>query len=111
MIEQLANRHFGRGKEAIMSIAPSIRQAALASGLFAMALAAQPASAAAQTTPAYPWCTVGEEVHCYYATRQQPEETVDYHGFCEQNPDIPRTLIEPDGHIGKGAWPSGSGVG
>jgi hypothetical protein len=45
--------------------------------------------ATAQTTPVYPWCTVGEEVHCYYTTRQQCEETVDYHGFCEQNPDMP----------------------
>jgi hypothetical protein len=60
----------------------------IATGIFGMTFAAgQPATA--QTTRAYSWCTVAEEVHCYYTTRQQCEETVDYHGFCEQNPDVP----------------------
>jgi hypothetical protein len=36
----------------------------------------------------YPWCTQGEELHCYYSTRQQCEEEVDYHGFCVNNPDF-----------------------
>jgi len=72
-----------------MSIRHLIRLAVTTSGLFGMALAGPPAPAAAQTTPVYPWCTVGEEIHCYYMTRQQCEETVDYHGFCEQNPDMP----------------------
>jgi hypothetical protein len=70
-----------------MSTPYLIRHAVMTLGLFGIALAGQPA--AAQTTAAYPWCTVGEEVHCYYMTRQQCEETVDYHGFCEQNPDMP----------------------
>jgi hypothetical protein len=35
----------------------------------------------------YPWCTQKEELRCYYNTRGQCEEEVDYHGFCVNNPD------------------------
>jgi hypothetical protein len=45
-----------------------------------------PSPAQAQAI-SYPWCTVGEDVLCYYDTQQQCEEEVDYHGFCEPNPD------------------------
>jgi hypothetical protein len=44
-----------------------------------------PAPGTAQET--YPWCTQGETLHCYYATREQCEATVDYHGFCVANPE------------------------
>ena len=64
------------------------RATVVAAGIFlAFALTAAlpaPASADAQS---YPWCTSDEEVHCYYATREQCEEAVDYHGFCVTNPD------------------------
>ena len=33
------------------------------------------------------WCTEGSALHCYYMSRQQCEETVDYHGLCVTNPD------------------------
>ena len=60
----------------------------LTCGIFAAALTTgQPTRSAAQTPP-YPWCSVGESVHCYYMTLQQCEETVDYHGFCDKNPDF-----------------------
>ena len=36
----------------------------------------------------YPWCTQGSLLHCYYMTREQCEQTVDYHGFCVRNPDV-----------------------
>ena len=40
----------------------------------------------------YSWCTQGGLLHCYYMTREQCEQTVDYHGFCVPNPDVaPRT--------------------
>ncbi len=45
-----------------------------------------PAPAMAQT-PAFPWCTQGSAIHCYYTSLQQCQETVDYHGFCIRNPD------------------------
>jgi len=67
----------------------------LAFGIFGAVLAAgQPTPLAAQTPP-YPWCSVGEEVHCDFDTLQQCEETVDYHGFCEQNPDLPAQSTAP----------------
>jgi hypothetical protein len=49
--------------------------------------------AGAQPTPgtseeSYPWCTQGSLLHCYYMTRDQCEQTVDYHGFCVLNPDV-----------------------
>jgi hypothetical protein len=37
----------------------------------------------------YPWCTEGETIQCYYMTREQCEEAVDYHGFCIANPNVP----------------------
>jgi hypothetical protein len=46
-----------------------------------------PVAAAAQED-VYPWCTQGSVLHCYYPNREQCEETVDYHGFCVENPDI-----------------------
>jgi hypothetical protein len=38
----------------------------------------------------YPWCTQGSLLHCYYMTREQCEQTVDYRGFCVPNPDASR---------------------
>jgi Protein of unknown function (DUF3551) len=56
----------------------------MAAGILSVALmTSQPAPAATS----YPWCVSGEELHCYYVTREQCEEAVDYHGFCEMNPD------------------------
>ena len=36
----------------------------------------------------YSWCAQGSLLHCYYMTREQCEQTVDYHGFCVPNPDV-----------------------
>jgi hypothetical protein len=40
------------------------------------------------TEQSYPWCTQGSLLHCYYMTREQCEQTVDYHGFCVHNPGV-----------------------
>jgi hypothetical protein len=53
------------------------------------ALIGQPTSVIAEVS--YPWCTQGETLQCYYMTREQCEQTVDYHGFCVANPAAPRT--------------------
>ena len=45
----------------------------------------QPTSVIAEES--YPWCTEGETIQCYYMTREQCEEAVDYHGFCIANPN------------------------
>ena len=55
--------------------------------LLGAALGGVSAAPAVDQATSYPWCTVGESVGCYYATQQQCEEEVDYHGFCETNPD------------------------
>jgi hypothetical protein len=65
-----------------------VAAAALAGGIFF------DVSGVANVTPAvadelsYPWCTQGDTLQCYYANRQQCEETVDYHGFCLANPEM-----------------------
>jgi hypothetical protein len=48
-----------------------------------------PASAQQLLLP-YPWCSVGERLHCDFTTREQCEESVDYHGFCQPNPEMPQ---------------------
>jgi hypothetical protein len=48
-----------------------------------------PASAQQLLLP-YPWCSVGERLHCDFMTREQCEESVDYHGFCQPNPEMPQ---------------------
>ena len=51
-----------------------------------LAVAAVPGPALAQAQ-AYPWCTQGSAIHCYYMSLQQCEETVNFRGFCIRNPD------------------------
>jgi hypothetical protein len=68
-----------------MSTKHLMRLTIMTCGVFGAALVGgQPAAAQAVS---YPWCTQGSSLHCYYATHQQCEETVDYHGFCVTNPD------------------------
>jgi Protein of unknown function (DUF3551) len=55
----------------------------------AMALGA--ASPAAAESPSYPWCAQGGSIiRCWYMTREQCEETVNHHGFCVTDPNVPR---------------------
>jgi len=67
----------------------------LAVAIFAVGVAllavaeAAPAAAPAGSAQTYPWCVSGSSLHCYYMNREQCEQTVDYHGFCELNPDLP----------------------
>ena len=41
----------------------------------------------ARAEESFPWCVQGETLQCYYATRDQCELTVNYHGFCVANPN------------------------
>ncbi len=63
------------------------KSAMIGLGLLGAALGGGSAAPAVAQATSYPWCTVGESVGCYYATQQQCEENVDYHGFCVTNPD------------------------
>jgi hypothetical protein len=40
----------------------------------------------------YPWCAERDTLQCYYMTREQCEEAVDYHGFCVANPEMPSSV-------------------
>jgi hypothetical protein len=73
--------------EAKMSLKNFMRSTIMAIGILGVALAGgrpTPGTAA----ESYPWCTQGSLLHCYYTTREQCEQTVDYHGFCVPNPDV-----------------------
>jgi hypothetical protein len=54
--------------------------------VFAALAGEQPTPGTAKAS--YPWCTQGSLLHCYYMTRDQCEQTVDYRGFCVPNPDV-----------------------
>jgi hypothetical protein len=47
------------------------------------------ASPATAESRSYPWCIQGGTYRCWYMTREQCEQAVDYHGFCVANPDMP----------------------
>jgi hypothetical protein len=64
-----------------------IRLAIMTLGISTAAWGAGRSTPAVAQAVSYPWCTQGEELHCYYSTREQCEEEVDYHGFCIANPD------------------------
>ena len=58
------------------------------SGILGIAVvASQPTLATAEQS--YPWCAQWDTLQCYYMTRQQCEEAVDYHGFCVANSNAP----------------------
>ena len=66
-------------------------------GILSVAVVAeQPTSVTAEE---YPRCSQGSILRCYYMTREQCEEAVDYHGFCVANSNAPswpppnRTLL------------------
>jgi hypothetical protein len=63
------------------------------SAFFGVVLAfGQPTAARAQQLLLpYPWCSVGDRLHCDFMTREQCEETVDYRGFCQPNPEMPQS--------------------
>jgi hypothetical protein len=58
--------------------------------LFGGAIALGAAAPVAAESPSYPWCVQGGIYRCWYMTREQCEEAVDYHGFCVSNPNVPR---------------------
>ena len=49
----------------------------------------------ARAEGSFPWCVQGETLQCYYATRDQCELTVNYHGFCVANPNALQQTHSP----------------
>lgn len=74
-------------QSAITALDTFIWSVAMAIGIFGTSVAGGWLSPGA-AQEAYPWCTQGSLLHCYYGTRDQCEQTVDYHGFCVPNPDV-----------------------
>ena len=72
-----------------MSLKPHV-QAILTFAVFGAAIALGTAWPAAAESPSYPWCAMGSIFRCWYMTREQCEEAVDYHGFCVTDPNVPR---------------------
>jgi hypothetical protein len=69
-----------------------VQSAIIASTLFGGAIAlGMPAAA---ESPSYPWCVQGSIYRCWYMTREQCEEAVNYHGFCVTDPNVPRRAGE-----------------
>jgi hypothetical protein len=64
-----------------------MRSTIMAVGIFGAALAGGWPTPGT-TEESYPWCTQGSLLRCYYTTREQCEQIVDYHGFCVPNPDV-----------------------
>jgi hypothetical protein len=64
--------------------------AIVASTLFGGTIALGTAAPAAAESPSYPWCVQGSIYRCWYMTREQCEEAVNYHGFCVTDPNVPR---------------------
>ena len=70
-----------------MSSKHSIRLPIMTFGIFTAVLGAGQSTPVAAQAVSYPWCTQGEVLHCYYPSREQCEEEVDYRGFCVPNPE------------------------
>jgi hypothetical protein len=65
-----------------------VRLSVVSLGILGVAeVAGQPTSVTAEQS--YPWCAQGDTLQCYYMTREQCEEAVDYHGFCVANSNVP----------------------
>ena len=73
-----------------LSLKHLVRLAVITSTLFGGAIALGTGAPAAANLPSYPWCVQGSIYRCWYMTREQCEEAVDYHGFCVTNPNVPR---------------------
>jgi hypothetical protein len=74
----------------IVSLKHLTQLAIVASTLFGSAIALGTATPAAAESPSYPWCVQGSIYRCWYMTREQCEEAVNYHGFCVTDPNVPR---------------------
>jgi hypothetical protein len=84
VLAQLFNRD-GR----VMSLKHLV-QATVTLVMFGGAMALGAASPAAAQSPSYPWCAQGGSIiRCWYMTREQCEETVNHHGFCVTDPNVP----------------------
>jgi hypothetical protein len=76
-----------------MTLKHFVRSAIMAFVLFGVGMSLSTAPAVAES-PSYPWCAQGSIIRCWYMTREQCEEAVNYHGFCVTDPNVPRRYGE-----------------
>jgi hypothetical protein len=62
--------------------------------MFGVGISLNTTSPAMAESPSYPWCAQGSIIRCWYMTREQCEQAVDYHGFCVTDPNVPRRYGE-----------------
>jgi len=58
--------------------------------IFGVEISLNTAAPAMADSPSYPWCAQGDIIRCWYMTREQCEEAVNYQGFCVTDPNVPR---------------------
>ena len=58
--------------------------------IFGVGISLNTAAPAMAESPSYPWCAQGDIIRCWYMTREQCEEAVNYQGFCVTDPNVPR---------------------
>jgi hypothetical protein len=62
--------------------------------IFGVGISLNTAAPAMAESPSYPWCAQGDIIRCWYMTREQCEEAVNYQGFCVTDPNVPRRYGE-----------------
>jgi hypothetical protein len=67
-----------------------VRLATMLCVIFGVGMPLSTAARAIAESPSYPWCAQGSIIRCWYMTREQCEEAVNYHGFCVTDPNVPR---------------------
>jgi len=77
-----------------MTLKCLVRPATLAFVMFSVGMSFSTAVPAVAESPSYPWCAQGSIIRCWYMTREQCEEAVNYHGFCVTDPNVPRRYGE-----------------
>jgi hypothetical protein len=79
--------HFGR---TIVTLKHLVLLATTTFVLFGVGISLNTAGPAMAESPSYPWCAQGDIIRCWYMTREQCEEAVNYQGFCVTDPNVPR---------------------
>jgi hypothetical protein len=80
--------------EAIMPTKHLVQLATMLPVIFGVGMPLSTAAPAIAESPSYPWCAQGSIIRCWYMTREQCEEAVNYHGFCVTDPNVPRRYEE-----------------
>jgi hypothetical protein len=76
--------------ESIMTLKYLVRLATKTFVVLGVGMSLNTVVPAFSESASYPWCAQGSIIRCWYMTREQCEEAVNYHGFCVTDPNVPR---------------------